>query len=105
MLAYKTQIRINDNFINLRIPVNFVGKKVEIIILETDIQEDENEKTKTPEPESFYDDFVVDNDIKTTKTEKPNDFQKFLLSAPIWNDNQYNNFLETRKLFNQWKIS
>jgi len=105
MLAYKTQININDEFIYLKIPPSFKGKRVEIIVLETDETIDNNSHTETNKIESFYENYTIDNEQETTEIQKPNDFQKFLLLAPTWNDEQYQNFVETRKLFNQWKIA
>ncbi|MEN8122185.1 MAG: hypothetical protein ABFS35_17700 [Bacteroidota bacterium] len=42
---------------------------------------------------------------KINETQKePNDFQKFLMTAPTWSEKEYESFVETRKLFNQWEI-
>lgn len=95
MLAYKTHIKIKGETLFLKIPDNFKGKNVEIIVLET------NDLTDTSEDnETFYDSFLVikDDDSKKKPVDEPNDFQKFLLSSPTWTDNEYEEFLETRKL-------
>jgi len=44
-------------------------------------------------------DKVIDEKAKIEISE----FQKFLLSAPIMSDEQYNNFLQQREHFNQWR--
>ena len=91
MLAYKTKLDIEKSLIKLQLPNYFTGKQVEIIVLEVD----NNvilKKTKITEQEQ------VNNDNTTNK------FQEFLLTAPTWSDEEYNNFSENRKLFNQWKI-
>ena len=87
MLAYKTKLEIEKGLLMLQLPQMFLGKKVEIIVLEID------------EPEQ--------KEILITETQKEdelNDFQKFLMTAPTWSDTEYNNFKENRKLFNQWTI-
>ncbi len=45
----------------------------------------------------------TENKKESIKNE-PNEFQKFLLTAPTWSDEDYDNFIENRKYFNQWKI-
>ena len=35
--------------------------------------------------------------------EEVSDFQQFLLSAPVMSDEQYNDFQQQRKHFNQWR--
>lgn len=107
MLAYKTQLNINNEVLFLRIPSNFKGKRVEIIVLETYDLNDNEISENSNSIETFYDTFsVTTTDENTTKTlnKEPNEFQKFLLSSPTWSDSDYQNFVETRKLFNQWKI-
>lgn len=34
---------------------------------------------------------------------EPNDFQKFLLTAPVMSDEEYQFYLEKRQDFNKWK--
>ena len=104
MLAYKTQISINDEFIHLKIPRNFRGKRVDIIVLETNELFEEDLMNQTTKIESFYEDYIIEENVKTKEIDKPNEFQQFLLSAPVWSDNQYQKFMDTRKLFNKWKI-
>jgi hypothetical protein len=40
---------------------------------------------------------------KKAKTEI-SDFQEFLLKGPVMSDNQYSQFLENRKRFNEWRV-
>ena len=45
--------------------------------------------------------------IPTKSVKKPKkeltEFQKFLLSGPVMSDEEYNEFLENRKLFEKWR--
>lgn len=41
---------------------------------------------------------LIENKSKSDNTE----FQNFLLHGPVMTDNQYEQFLENRKWFNQW---
>ncbi len=106
MLAYKTQIHIISDMLFLKIPSNFKGKRVEIIVLETADTDDTDFVENLAEVETIYEIFSITNDEIASQPENqtPNDFQKFLLSSPTWTENDYQNFIETRKLFNQWKI-
>ncbi len=106
MLAYKTQLNINNEILFLKVPSNFKGKRVEIIVLETNSLDDSNDPDTLNDVETFYEKFSVvkaENQIKSNIL-APNEFQKFLLTSPTWGDDEYLNFIETRKLFNQWKI-
>lgn len=84
MLAYKTKSEIQQGLLQLQLPDVFEGKKVEIIVLEID----DTEQTEV-------------STTQTHKEDEPNDFQKFLLTAPTWSDTEYENFAENRKRFNQ----
>ncbi len=90
MLAYKTKLNISNDTFLLKVPSNFKGKNVEIIILE--VQELN---------ENFLVDSLIDicNNSNSANIE-PNEFQKILLNSPTWSENEYQNFLEIRKLFN-----
>ena len=48
---------------------------------------------------SELDDAFIDSKAKDEKTE----FQKFLLMGPVMSDEQYKQFKENRKRFNQWR--
>jgi len=106
MIAYKTKLNITNEMLFLKIPSNFNGKRVEIIVLETYDLEDTDLVENPSNIETFYETiFAANEEDKSKNTNRePNDFQKFLLSSPTWTDNEYQNFIETRKLFNQWKI-
>jgi hypothetical protein len=106
MLAYKTQLSINNELLFLKIPSNFKGKRVEIIVLETFDLDDKELIHQNGVIDTFYETFTISkDDIVLNKTNQmPNKFQKILLNAPTWSDTDYQNFLETRKLFNQWKM-
>jgi hypothetical protein len=106
MLAFKTQLNINNELLFLKIPSSFKGKRVEIIVLETyDLEETNSIRDTSDEVETFYDSFLVPEEITSTSCSQiPNEFQKFLLMSPTWTENEYQSFVETRKLFNQWKI-
>ncbi len=46
----------------------------------------------------------IDDSFVILKSKKEiSDFQKFLLQGPVMNDEQYENYLENRKNFNQWR--
>jgi len=106
MLAYKTKLNINNEMLFLKIPSNFKGKRVEIIVLETYEFNDTDLVENTSDIETFYETILINDDEnkKEYSNQEPNNFQKFLLNSPTWSDNEYQNFLETRKLFNKWKI-
>lgn len=106
MLAYKTILKIKNDTLSLKIPSNFKGKSVEIIVLETQENNGNNLKYESTNIESFYEKSLsqMDENISKSPIHEPNDLQKIILSAPTWSENEYQNFLETRKLFNQWKI-
>ena len=97
MLAYKTKLDIDTGFLQLQLPAFFKGKQVEIIVLEV------GNNTSFNEPQIYVQnqrEEKEDNEIQ----DEPNEFQKFLLTAPTWSDKEYENFIENRKIFNQWKI-
>jgi len=106
MLAYKTKLNISSEMLFLKIPSNFKGKHVEIIVLETYDFNDTDLVENSTDIETFYDTLLITNDDNKLiySNREPNDFQKFLLGSPTWSDNEYQSFLEARKLFNQWKI-
>ena len=106
MLAYKTRLNIDNEIIFLKIPRNFKGKSVDVIVLETNEANDIDYKDNISDVETFYESFQIVNDDNSPRSicQEPNEFQKFLLTAPTWNDIEYQNFLDNRKLFNQWKI-
>ena len=83
MEALRKVVEINNNQLNLKLPINFDSKYVEIIVL------------------PFYENYV-DEQINETSSEL-NDFQYFLLSAPVMTDDDYNYFLEKKQDFNRWK--
>jgi hypothetical protein len=103
MLAYKTQLNISNELLFLKIPSNFKGKRVEIIVLETHDLNDDDIADNTAEIETFYETFyaIKDDNSSNSFHKTPNEFQKLLLTSPTWTDNEYQNFVETRKLFNQ----
>jgi hypothetical protein len=45
------------------------------------------------------------NKITKSKKQPKTDFQKLLLDAPVMDDEEYENYLESRKLFNQWRTN
>lgn len=45
------------------------------------------------------------NKITKSKKQPKIDFQKLLLDAPVMDDEEYENYLESRKLFNQWRTN
>jgi len=106
MLAYKTILKIKNDTLFLKIPSNFKGKSVEIIVLETQEISDNNLMEGSSETNSFYDSLFnkIDDNISISLNQEPNDLQKIILSSPTWSDSEYQSFLETRKLFNLWKI-
>lgn len=106
MLAFKTHLSITNELLLFRIPSTFKGKQVEIIVLER-MDSDENLiENSTDGIGTFYDTFSISHNerISEISVKEPNEFQKLLLNAPTWTDEEYQNFVETRKLFNQWKI-
>lgn len=82
MEAFRKVVEINNNQLNLKLHVNFDSKYVEIIVL------------------PFYENYV-DEQINETQNELT-DFQKFLLSAPVMTDDEYNFFLEKKQDFDRW---
>ena len=83
MEALRKVVEINNNQLNLKLPINFDSKYVEIIVL------------------PFYENYV-DEQINETSSEL-NDFQYFLLSAPVMTDDEYNFFLVKKQDFNRCK--
>jgi hypothetical protein len=46
----------------------------------------------------------IDDSFVLLKSKKEiSDFQEFLLHGPVMSDEQYDNYLENRKHFNQWR--
>jgi len=94
MLAYKTKLDVDKGILKIQLPEDFNGKQVEIIVLEltnsTSIEKKQNNNTT-----------VLEN---SNGTDEPNEFQKTLMTAPTWSEEEYNNYLENRKIFSQWKI-
>lgn len=89
MLAYKTKLNIDTEFLQLQLPSFFTGKQVEIIVL----------AVADNQPE-----FFINKEKNYKEKDEPNEFQKFLLTAPTWSDKEYENFIETKKQINKWKI-
>lgn len=86
MLAYKTKLNIDTGHLHLQLPVGFKGKQVEVIILEVD------DFSVSDEPKIT----VMENveNVKSSESlEEPNEFQRFLLTAPTWSDKEYKNIL------------
>jgi len=106
MLAFKTQLNITNELLFLKIPNNFKGKRVEVIVFETEDTDNVDTTFGKNEIETFYNTPSVEKDRTDNQSfnQKPNEFQKFLLTSPTWTDAEYQSFVETRKLFNQWKI-
>lgn len=106
MLAYKTRLNIDNELLFLKIPGSFKGKSVEVIVLETNEANMTDYQGDTNQIETFFDSFsiVKDDNSSPSFSQSPNEFQKFLLTSPTWSDSDYQNFLDTHKLFNQWKI-
>lgn len=76
MEALREVVKLNNNQLDLSLQVNFDTKYVEVIIL------------------PFYENYADKQKIKTRK--ELTDFQKFLLSAPIMTNEDYNYFLEKK---------
>ena len=94
MLAYKTALNITNELLFIRVPINFKGKQVEIIVLEQqNINENQKSDTKD-EIDTFYDTFSVDDEYNTfgIPEKAPNNFQKLLLNAPTWIDEEYQKY-------------
>ena len=72
----------NNNQLNFKLPDNFNFKFVEIIVLPA------------------YE--FTNQENKENSEEETTDFQKFLLSAPIMTDNDYEYFLSKKNDFNKW---
>lgn len=89
MLTYKTKLDIDSELLQLTLPPVFTGKRVEIIVLEID----DNSFEQTQK-----------NSIEKTENDEPNELQNFLLTAPTWSEKEYENFIDTKELINQWKI-
>ena len=84
MQALRTIHKIENNFINISIPLNFESTYVEVIILP----------------------FNGNDDILEKKEDKAgilSDFQKLLLNGPLMSDDDYNFFQDKRNNFNHWK--
>jgi hypothetical protein len=84
MQALRTIYKIENNFINISLPIDFKSVYVEVIILPY------NKK------EEIVENLIVDK-------EGISDFQKLLLNAPIMSDEDFNYFQEKQNHFNQWK--
>jgi len=84
MQALRTIYKIENNFINISLPVNFKSAYVEVIILPYNIKDETDENQ------------VIEND-------KISDFQKLLLNGPIMSDEDFSYFQEKHNHFNQWK--
>jgi hypothetical protein len=89
MQAYKTITDIENGFLHIPMPKAFEGKKVEVIVLEK-----WTEESILP--------FDTDEPAELSVT--PNPFQAWLLSAPTWTDQDYDNFLTIRQAFNRWEL-
>jgi len=46
---------------------------------------------------------VLESTIAEKAKKEVSDFQKFILSGPIMNDEQYTNFNQQRQYFDQWR--
>jgi hypothetical protein len=46
---------------------------------------------------------IIEVELPGKKAEK-SDFQKFLISGPVMDDDHFNAFVEYRKRFNQWRL-
>ncbi len=89
MQAYKIITAVENGFLHIPMPQNFEGKKVEVIVLETWLQE------------ALLD---IEKDEPPTHLAKPNPFQTWLLTAPVWEEADYENFLNIRQAFNRWEL-
>jgi len=47
---------------------------------------------------------LSENIIAKKAKSEISDFQKFILSAPVMSDEQYDNFNQQRQHFNQWRV-
>ena len=47
---------------------------------------------------------LSENNIAKKAKSEISDFQKFILSAPVMSDEQYDNFNQQRQHFNQWRV-
>jgi len=47
---------------------------------------------------------ISENTIAKKAKSEISDFQKFILSAPVMSDEQYDNFNQQRQHFNQWRV-
>ena len=47
---------------------------------------------------------LSENTIAKKAKSEISDFQKFILSAPVMSDEQYDNFNQQRQHFNQWRV-
>lgn len=79
MEALRKIVEINNNVLKFNIPVNFKSKYVEIIILPFHKKDVSKEKDDLSE------------------------FQKFLLSAPVMQEEDFQYYNEKKQHFNQWK--
>lgn len=84
MQALRTIYKIENDFINISIPINFKSAFVEIIILPYNGNEEISE-------------------YKEETDEVLSDFQKLLLNGPFMSDEDFNFFQDKRNHFNQWK--
>ena len=84
MQALRTIYKIENDFINISLPINFKSTFVEIIILPYNGNEEMSE-------------------YKEETDEILSDFQKLLLNGPFMSDEDFNFFQDKRNHFNQWK--
>jgi hypothetical protein len=47
---------------------------------------------------------ISENSIVEKAKSEISDFQKFILSAPVMSDEQYDNFNQQRAFFKQWRV-
>ncbi len=89
MQAYKIIADVENGFLHIPMPKTFEGKKVEVIVLEK----------WTNEPAWHF-----TTDEPPTHQASPNPFQAWLLTAPVWTDEEYEDFLSIRQAFNRWEL-
>jgi hypothetical protein len=78
MEAIRSVVKPKNHNVQVTLPNSFNGEYVEVIVLP---YKQKNIKSK----------------------DNKSELQKFLLEAPTMSDDDYNEFLEKRKRFNQWK--
>lgn len=88
MISLTTKILLKERqILNLEIPENIKLKNGEYEIV------------LVINPNSFSD----EQNNETTEDEE-NEFQKLLMTAPTWSDEEYQNYIENKKLFSKWTI-